>query len=534
MTSAPQPQDLSRIYFSDVFEVSPEILEQYGAFDVSLINDLPLFIDPFLIFNSTDPEYQALHEEVIKYVRFLRDKSVAGAINDGLLEAWFTFREVRQNWFGYSLDGNGGHGLGMKFARAFNSELATIFSNFGVEGVTKGSHIEKICLVGDGVGRDNISDFATNLIKHYLLEYSEAFAKEFLRPDQRALRMVSKAAFNFKTESWESRQYELPFANGDYVILTPIDLLNKDENWINKDDMIEDYARIVDSIPNVQLRSQINNYFGKRLSEIQKRDAPKKERKARPRTSSRRRGRRQSITYTLPEPTQKQVKEAAVAAIHEFPAFIDYFIRYKEEHGDDAERRADERVRSSERLYVGQVRQLVAALLQFSAFYSVPGDTLEEARLRVDFLKDVIENKGGWRIFYVGGEPVRKESDVHILFRLTWCNTPSDVNREVNNGRGPSDFEVSRGRFDKSIVEFKLAKNTGLAKNLQHQVEIYKKASDAQAGLKVIVYFTAEERIKVIALLKALKLDDDPNIILIDARSDNKQSASKVDGTEKR
>ena len=37
------------IYFSDFFQVSPDILEKYGAFNVSLINDLPLFIDPFLL-----------------------------------------------------------------------------------------------------------------------------------------------------------------------------------------------------------------------------------------------------------------------------------------------------------------------------------------------------------------------------------------------------------------------------------------------------------------------------------------------------
>jgi len=68
-----------------------------------------------------------------------------------------------------------------------------------------------------------------------------------------------------------------------------------------------------------------------------------------------------------------------------------------------------------------------------------------------------------------------------------------------------------------------------LRRNLQNQVEIYKKASDAQHALKVIVYFTAEEYQKVVALLKELKLDTDKSIILIDARADNKPSASKAD-----
>ena len=52
---------------------------------MSLVNDLPLFIDPFLLFNSEKPEYRALHDEIIRYLRFLRDEAAAGAGDAGLL-----------------------------------------------------------------------------------------------------------------------------------------------------------------------------------------------------------------------------------------------------------------------------------------------------------------------------------------------------------------------------------------------------------------------------------------------------------------
>ena len=81
------------IYFTDFFEASPEVLEEYGAFNISLINDLPLFIDPFLLINSETEEYQRLHEQMIEYLGLLRDKSVAGGIEEGLLKSWFTFSE---------------------------------------------------------------------------------------------------------------------------------------------------------------------------------------------------------------------------------------------------------------------------------------------------------------------------------------------------------------------------------------------------------------------------------------------------------
>ena len=38
------------IYFSEYFEVDRECLTDYGAFDISLVTDLPLFIDPFFTF----------------------------------------------------------------------------------------------------------------------------------------------------------------------------------------------------------------------------------------------------------------------------------------------------------------------------------------------------------------------------------------------------------------------------------------------------------------------------------------------------
>jgi len=59
------------VYFSDCFNVDQDIIEEYGAVNISLINDLPLFIDPFLLFNSENPDYQAIHTEMIKYLQFL-------------------------------------------------------------------------------------------------------------------------------------------------------------------------------------------------------------------------------------------------------------------------------------------------------------------------------------------------------------------------------------------------------------------------------------------------------------------------------
>jgi len=169
-----------KMNFSEYFDVEKKILEDYGTLDVSLINDLPLFIDPFQLFHSRKEEYQTLHKNIIEYVRFLKDKSDQDLIDVGLLRAWFCFPEVKQNWLGYSKAGNEGRGLGMDFARTLNKNLHIIFKNFGDENITKGSHLEKLCLIKEGVGRDNISDFTTNLIKDFLLNYTQNFTRKYL------------------------------------------------------------------------------------------------------------------------------------------------------------------------------------------------------------------------------------------------------------------------------------------------------------------------------------------------------------------
>jgi len=60
------------IFFSDYFSVSRSTVDRYGAFDINLSADVPLFVDPFLLFNSAKPEYQQLHEDILAYLRYLR------------------------------------------------------------------------------------------------------------------------------------------------------------------------------------------------------------------------------------------------------------------------------------------------------------------------------------------------------------------------------------------------------------------------------------------------------------------------------
>lgn len=485
-------------FFSDFFHVEPQVIEDFGAFNVSLITDLPLFIDPFLLFNSKKPEYQALHEGIIRYLVFLKEKSTASEVDRHLLKAWYCFPEVKQTWLGFTATGNDGRGLGMDFATALHSSLHDLFPEFGSEQVTRSSHLEKVCLIKPGVGRDNISDFTTNLIKGHLFEFTERFALDHLDEGQRRPVSIPSVSFNYETEVWQPQTFQLPWALGDYVVLTPKDMLTRDENWINRRDLVEGFEQIPTAIPDQQLRSQVNNYFEKVL--------------ARPRDR---------------EPNKKERAAAAIRTIVEFPNIIDYYIRAKEDRGGEAAALSEEKVRFSRAMFNEQVQALQNAL-ESTKFYEASGGTYEEAHARLAYLKDVVENKGGHRFFYKGGKPVQYETDLQVMYRLVWFGTPSDVTTEANDGRGPADFKISRGARDKTIVEMKLAKNSALRRNLQKQAEIYQAASDAKSAIKAIIFFSAEERKRVDSILEDLDMLGNPDVVLIDARNDNKPSGSKA------
>src|SRR4051812_48379404 len=97
-----------RLNFSTFFGVSKKHLDKGGFFNISLIADLPLFIDPFHLFYSKKKEYQRLHEEMIKYLVFLKNRSVknGGKLpSKGEIELYYKFPEIKQNWLGFTIMG---------------------------------------------------------------------------------------------------------------------------------------------------------------------------------------------------------------------------------------------------------------------------------------------------------------------------------------------------------------------------------------------------------------------------------------------
>ena len=94
-----------KMLFSDYFNIDQSILDKYGALNICLSADMPLFIDPFLLFASEDEEYKKLHQSLIDHILILKKIAIEdkeAAINNSL----FRFPEIKQNWLGVSKFGN--------------------------------------------------------------------------------------------------------------------------------------------------------------------------------------------------------------------------------------------------------------------------------------------------------------------------------------------------------------------------------------------------------------------------------------------
>lgn len=129
--------------------------------------DLPLGIDPFLLFKSRDREYALLHKLVLDAfnagINALRRGENAKA------SRIFDFPEVPEIGFGYTKSGKRGSGVGTFLSGLI---IETIAGSPGLQerGV---KHVEEMQLRSAGIGPDRISDVTANILKRFLLDYTK-------------------------------------------------------------------------------------------------------------------------------------------------------------------------------------------------------------------------------------------------------------------------------------------------------------------------------------------------------------------------
>lgn len=504
---------MKKLTFAEYYNINPDILNKYGAINPCIAYDLPLFIDPFLIFASEKKEYKNLHASIIKYLRFLLDIAPTININSGKFKHWFVFSEIKQNCFGYSENGNDGKSGAKKMGRALKNNLEKIFDSYGISELENVIHLSELNIIEKGIGKDNISDFTTQLIFEYLLEYTQTFTLTYISENQRIKKTINNAYFNYEFKRWLPKEFVLPKYGRDYMLLVPKDIVVREELWINKEDMLESFEQIPIAISNLELRDTLSNLYYQALPQVKKKDG------------------------TIREPYKKEKRAAAELTITKNPIAIKYYIKSKEDNRmsivEKNTRLMDFEINRISSIIPSLASELATRLKKELSVKPIANDSYSESISRILYLKKVIECQDGYKLFYDSeGNIIRREIDLQKYFKAVWYASDFNADSEVNNGRGPVDFKVSYGKNDQTIIEFKLASNNQIKDNLKEQAEVYAAANDNPKIIKVIMFFTYEEEKRIKNILQELDLLNKNNIILIDARNDNKLSASKVKTTK--
>ncbi len=185
------------------------LLQMVSQYDVDFVIprvgvDLPMGIDPFLLFKSRDPQFADLHASII--TAFTKGIELIHFNKNDTARQLLDFPEVREIGLGYTKKGKGGAGLG-----EFLSELLIETLADSPALIERGvHHIEEMQLVSVGIGPDRISDIAANLLKQFLIRYTQKQCRLWEIPLVSGVPM--EHIFDFGSYSWYDGYFELPLS----------------------------------------------------------------------------------------------------------------------------------------------------------------------------------------------------------------------------------------------------------------------------------------------------------------------------------
>ncbi|MDP1624392.1 MAG: hypothetical protein Q8L64_01345 [bacterium] len=218
--------------------VRPRLTDHFGIhkcqaeldFVIQFFNeDLPLYLDPFLLWKSPSQQDQALHTSIINSFNHLNYLSKTG--NDRLaIDTIIELSECHEVGLGLSKSRRGlriGQPQAHDIVRLFND--IPKYSQYGF------THFEVIQLYVAGISKDRISDIACNYLKSFLIDYTIEQCDIHGIPTSP---VTLDAVYNYQKYSIDrSVCTNLPInpINNDPIIFTPKRWL-RFSPWINFDD----------------------------------------------------------------------------------------------------------------------------------------------------------------------------------------------------------------------------------------------------------------------------------------------------------
>jgi hypothetical protein len=222
--------------------IRPRLTEHYGLsfsqasvpFAIPFLNeDLPLYVDPFLLWKSPSQQDYSLHSSMMQTFNRLGTSAQRGK-QDEAAELLVQLSECDEVGLGSSATRSGKR-IGRKVADQILNLFARI-PRYKSEGMT---HIEETQLLVDGISRDRISDFTCNLIKSFLIDFTIEESERIRLP---LSDVVVSAVYDARSHNVQEVATKLPVHpyTGKPLLLVPKRWL-RHAPWISYDDYFRSY-----------------------------------------------------------------------------------------------------------------------------------------------------------------------------------------------------------------------------------------------------------------------------------------------------
>ena len=128
--------------------------------------DIPLYVDPFLLWKSPSLQDQSLHSAITNSFNHLGYLLRTNKENEAI-SLLTTISECPEVGLGVSKTRQG-----MKFGKKQAREILALFNNIPEYRQGGFTHFEVIQLYVSGISKDRVSDIACNFIKSFLIDYT--------------------------------------------------------------------------------------------------------------------------------------------------------------------------------------------------------------------------------------------------------------------------------------------------------------------------------------------------------------------------
>jgi hypothetical protein len=219
--------------------------------------DIPLYIDPFLLWKSPSLQDSSLHLSVINSFNYLGNQFIKG--DSDSVQTLIQASECNEIGLGNSKTKTGKR-IGEKTAQ----EILSLYKNIPQISKSGFIHFEEIQLLVDNIAEDRVSDIASNLMKSFLIDYTIDQCEKLNIP----IEQIEIYCFDNKSNKFKKENVYLPLNPGNK---TPILLVPKRwlrySTYINYDDYFKDHY-IKDSSRNLE-RVKVLNFNRQNYGQVE-------------------------------------------------------------------------------------------------------------------------------------------------------------------------------------------------------------------------------------------------------------------------